>query len=218
MPGNNGNNLINGNGLSNFLYGGNGHDTINGNGGNDILLGGNGRDLISGGDGHDLLKGGNGKDTLFGDAGNDWLFGGRGRDVLSGGQGNDVLFGGRGRDTAVFEDSILNFTFHQGWCGLRVTHTDVLGTDWLFSIELLQFDDITINLRAANNAPLAVDDTLAAQSDAALTVSASGLVTNDFDWEGDTLEVVSVDGTATSGIITLTAGGDLSYDDNGPGP
>ncbi|WP_412551734.1 Ig-like domain-containing protein [Shimia sp. MIT910701] len=215
MPGNNGNNLINGNGLSNFLYGGNGHDTINGNGGNDILLGGNGRDLISGGDGHDLLKGGNGKDTLFGDAGNDWLFGGRGRDVLSGGQGNDVLFGGRGRDTAVFEDSILNFTFHQGWCGLRVTHTDVLGTDWLFSIELLQFDDITINLRAANNAPLAVDDTLAAQSDAALTVSASGLVTNDFDWEGDTLEVVSVDGTATIGIITLTAGGDLIYDANG---
>jgi len=163
MPGNNGNDLINGNKFSNFIFGGNGKDTINGNGGNDILLGGNGRDLISGGDGHDFLSGGRGRDTLSGDAGNDWLSGGRGRDVLSGGEGNDVLFGGRGRDTAVLEDSILNFSFQQGWCGLRVTHDGVPGTDWLFGIEILQFDDITIDLRASNNGPLGVDDSNSAR-------------------------------------------------------
>jgi len=215
MPGNNGNDLINGNNFSNFIFGGNGKDTINGNGGNDILLGGNGRDLISGGDGHDFLSGGRGRDTLSGDAGNDWLSGGRGRDVLSGGEGNDVLFGGRGRDTAVFEDSILNFSFQQGWCGLRVTHDGVLGTDWLFSIEILQFDDITIDLRASNNGPLGVDDLIAAQADTALTFSAADLVANDFDWEGDALEVVSLDDSATLGTVTLTPGGDVIYDANG---
>lgn len=79
-------NVIDGNGGSNFLQGDSGNDEINGNGG---------RDRLEGNAGDDVLNGGEGSDTLLGGAGDD---------VLEGGSGRDLLWGGAGNDTFVFSD------------------------------------------------------------------------------------------------------------------
>jgi Ca2+-binding RTX toxin-like protein len=63
--------ILNGDGSANALYGGAGNDTINGNGGNDTLIGGAGNDTLLGGAGNDLLIGGAGADTLTGGTGAD---------------------------------------------------------------------------------------------------------------------------------------------------
>jgi len=96
------------------LYGMDGHDlidggteadTINGGTGNDTLMGGAGDDLIAGNGfqrlpsqltlpDDDIIYGGDGTDTISGDEGNDYLDGGAGSDTLRGGKGNDYLYGG----------------------------------------------------------------------------------------------------------------------------
>ncbi|TPL40602.1 type I secretion C-terminal target domain-containing protein, partial [Mesorhizobium sp. B2-4-6] len=63
--------ILNGDGSANALYGGVGNDTINGNAGNDTLIGGAGNDLLLGGVGNDLLIGGAGADQLTGGTGAD---------------------------------------------------------------------------------------------------------------------------------------------------
>ncbi|WP_181177641.1 type I secretion C-terminal target domain-containing protein, partial [Mesorhizobium sp. B4-1-1] len=63
--------ILNGDGSANALYGGVGNDTINGNAGNDTLIGGAGNDTLIGGAGNDLLIGGAGADTLTGGTGAD---------------------------------------------------------------------------------------------------------------------------------------------------
>ncbi|WP_352566505.1 beta strand repeat-containing protein, partial [Mesorhizobium australicum] len=63
--------ILNGDGSANALYGGAGNDTINGNTGNDTLIGGAGNDTLVGGAGNDLLIGGAGADTLTGGIGAD---------------------------------------------------------------------------------------------------------------------------------------------------
>lgn len=120
-----GNDLLSGNGASNYLragagndtaYGGGGNDTIEGEDGddaifggalNDDLFGGNGNDLIGGGSGNDQINGGLGNDTIWGSGGDDFIFGnedddligaGTGKDVVYGDAGNDVVYGGGSRD------------------------------------------------------------------------------------------------------------------------
>ncbi|TPJ15502.1 type I secretion C-terminal target domain-containing protein, partial [Mesorhizobium sp. B2-7-2] len=63
--------ILNGDGSANALYGGAGNDTINGNNGNDTLIGGAGNDNLDGGAGNDILIGGSGLNHLTGGAGND---------------------------------------------------------------------------------------------------------------------------------------------------
>ncbi|MEL6476107.1 MAG: fasciclin domain-containing protein [Pseudomonadota bacterium] len=133
IPGNEVNQVLNGNGAKNHLVGGNGDDLIRGfsnrdklvgNGGDDNLFGGNGRDdlrggdgddnlfgnqaadLIAGGHGDDLILGGFGGDNLWGNAGDDEIFGGNGRDRLKGDAGDDHKVGGAHRD--VFDFRVLS--------------------------------------------------------------------------------------------------------------
>jgi len=73
------------------LYGENGNDVLLGNGGNDQLYGGNGVDTLVGFAGNDDLYGGNGNDVLYGLEGNDVLDGGAGSDKLYGAVGDDIL-------------------------------------------------------------------------------------------------------------------------------
>jgi VCBS repeat-containing protein len=76
---------------------GNGNNLVNGTGGEDRLYGENGNDTINGGAGHDLLDGGRGNDILNGQIGSDFLIGGRGDDRLTGGDGRDTfVFGAAG--------------------------------------------------------------------------------------------------------------------------
>ncbi|MEO7732722.1 MAG: Ig-like domain-containing protein [Kofleriaceae bacterium] len=68
---------------------------------------------------------------------------------------------------------------------------------------------ITITVTAVNDAPVAVDDALAANEDTAAIVMADALVANDTDVDGDALtvtEVTSAGGVATlaNGIVTFT--------------
>lgn len=67
-------------------------NVLDGTGGNDYIYGYAGEDTLSGGDGNDVLYGGAGADTLYGGEGNDQLSGGEGADYMVGGNGNDSYF------------------------------------------------------------------------------------------------------------------------------
>jgi Ca2+-binding RTX toxin-like protein len=90
--------LLNGDGNSNALFGSGGNDTLNGFGGGDELYGGLGDDVLNGGVGADALYGEQGNDYLDGWTENDLLSGGAGDDTLMGYTGNDSLAGGAGND------------------------------------------------------------------------------------------------------------------------
>lgn len=95
-------NVRDGGGLDDHLFGMDGNDVLHGQGGNDYLEGGAGNDLLIGGQGsepatdRDFLMGGSGQDTLIAGVGNDTLFGGSGNDSLVGEEGDDFLAGGMG--------------------------------------------------------------------------------------------------------------------------
>jgi VCBS repeat-containing protein len=181
-----------------FRFGSRSNDEITGTGGNDWLFGGRGADILSGG------------------LGRDWLFGGRGNDTLAGGGGNDRLFGGWGTDTAVFSGDIRDYDFAPQWFGgLSVDHArgdGSDGTDFLYGIEVLQFENFTAYLDGRNNGPLALDDAADAEEDGpAVEID---VMSDAFDFEGDTLEVVSVDTAGTVGSVIIVDGlaGTISYD------
>ncbi|MCA9172387.1 MAG: cadherin-like domain-containing protein, partial [Planctomycetales bacterium] len=71
----------------------------------------------------------------------------------------------------------------------------------------------TFNVLAANNAPLATNDTYATSSFVDLIVGAPGLLANDFDANGDNLIVVLVSGPL-NGTLQLGADGSLVYQSN----
>lgn len=76
------NNVIIGNLLTNnHLYGQGGDDVLTGAAGDDELIGGEGDDQLTGGLGDDFLDGGAGEDTLNGGAGEDFMVGGAGDDA-----------------------------------------------------------------------------------------------------------------------------------------
>ncbi len=86
-----GNDILKGNGVVNILDGGLGNDTLIGNAGADFLFGDSGSDDLFGGNDIDSLHGGLGNDNLNGDAANDFLFGEAGKDFLTGGTGRDTF-------------------------------------------------------------------------------------------------------------------------------
>lgn len=94
-----GSDSIIGSDLDNLLDGWGGNDKLWGGAGDDTLFGGDGNDHLRGGDDNDELYGGDGNDQLYGDVGDDILDGGAGNDQLRGGEGNDALYGGAGNDT-----------------------------------------------------------------------------------------------------------------------
>lgn len=99
IEGYDGENIINGANLGDFLTGGPNSDRISGWDGNDILQGMNGSDTLNGGTGDDHVDGGEGDDLLYGNEGQDIVSGGNNDDYLNGGEGDDVSHGGNGNDT-----------------------------------------------------------------------------------------------------------------------
>ena len=97
-------NVIEGLGGSDFLFGGAGNDYLNGGAGNDQISGDSGGDFVEGGAGDDLIFGGDQNDNLFGGDGNDQILGQRGADFLYGGTGNDLVLGGNRNDRLFGED------------------------------------------------------------------------------------------------------------------
>ncbi|SMX30485.1 Bifunctional hemolysin/adenylate cyclase precursor [Pelagimonas phthalicica] len=116
---------------------------LDGHGGNDYLFGGRGKDVIYGGDGDDSIVGGNevdsvlgDDDTLYGENGDDTIFGGVGNDLLRGDAGYDSLDGGSGLDTLRGGDE--NDTLHGGTGSDRLYGDD--GDDVMFGGNDLDID------------------------------------------------------------------------------
>lgn len=87
--------------------------------------------------------------TITGTDGNDRLDGTTNDDTIIGGLGNDVLRGDEGTDTAVFSGLLSNYTWGPGNGGsLVVDGPD--GSDKLYDIEVLAFDDYTFSLNGEN--------------------------------------------------------------------
>jgi Ca2+-binding RTX toxin-like protein len=106
-----------------------------------------------------VLNGGGGIDTILGGAGNDTLDGGEDGDTITGGAGDDQIgggvdLGGPDVDTAVYANSVTNYTFTYATDGngfvtgfATVDETTVAGTDegldTLTGIEELRFQNGT---------------------------------------------------------------------------
>jgi len=88
-----------------------------------------------------LLVGTNGTDNLDALAGNDYLFGAAGDDFLTGGSGNDRIHGGIGNDTAIFSDNFNSYDISVENWSLKVSNIATGETDYLYDIEMLQFND-----------------------------------------------------------------------------
>ncbi|BDW98942.1 tandem-95 repeat protein [Maricaulis maris] len=191
--------VINGRGGSDLIIGGNGNDQISGGGGSDLLLGGNGDDVINGGRGSDTLIGGRGDDILNGGAGNDLLIGGAGNDVFNGGAGNDTIIGGAGENTVILSGSVRDYSVEMGRRSVTVSGED--GTDTLSGIEVLSFDDATVYLDGRNNGPLLDSDvSVGIEENGAATINA---LVHAFDFDGDTLTLVSVDAGEFAGMMSF---------------
>src|SRR6185436_3844299 len=70
---------------------------------------------------------------------------------------------------------------------------------------------VTITITPVNDTPLAVnDDNYTTPEDTTLTVAARGILTNDFDADGDLLSALLVN-TTTNGVLTLGTNGGFVY-------
>jgi VCBS repeat-containing protein len=84
---------------------------------------------------------------------------------------------------------------------------------------------VTIEVACVNDAPVAVDDAYSTDADTILNVSATGILGNDSDVDGDELTVSSVNGDAANfgqqitlesgALLTVYADGSYSFDPNG---
>lgn len=196
IAGNAGNDSIDGGNGNDRLFGGNGDDTIFGSNGNDSINGNAGNDSISGGNDNDTIHGGQGNDMLMGDNGDDQLFGDLGNDTLMGGMGNDSLDGGAGNDTIT------------GGVGFDIMTGGAGNDTFVFS------------------ATAATATTAPTSSDAAFSVSSSGVYSTDeiIDFTHGTDKLQLLDGAAgatartptfidlqTSGATFTTVGAAMVY-------
>ena len=72
---------------------------------------------------------------------------------------------------------------------------------------------VTITVEAVNDAPVVNDDSYSVNEDSFLTVSAPGVLSNDSDVDGDTLQAQVVDGPA-NGTVVLQSNGSFLYTPN----
>ncbi|MFC1458164.1 calcium-binding protein [Microvirga arabica] len=157
LTGNSGNNVLDGQGGADLMSGGSGDDTYGVNHTGDVVVeaAGGGTDTVFSAIAYTLgqfvenlvLQGtaitGSGNDLNNIITGNDTankLFGFAGDDIIRGGIGNDTLDGGAGNDTAVFSGNRASYTI-TGILENRTVVSSTEGTDFLLSIEALQFAD-----------------------------------------------------------------------------
>jgi hypothetical protein len=70
---------------------------------------------------------------------------------------------------------------------------------------------VTINVSAANDAPVAVNNSYSMAQDGTLTVAAPGVLGNDSDPDGNAITAVVPFGAASNGTVTGNANGGFSY-------
>ncbi|MDG4544483.1 MAG: Ig-like domain-containing protein, partial [Rickettsiales bacterium] len=155
-----------------------------------------------------------------------------GDDVIFTGGGNDVLTLGSGADTVVIADSDDSTVTINDW-----DSTDTIN---LASFaDITSIDDLTITAGSAiihlpdeqfihilniepddlsssnfifsiptNNAPVANADTASVSEDTSVNID---VVANDTDLDNDNLNIVSVDGSLTTGLVTINPNGTIDY-------
>ena len=176
------------------------------------LKGTNGADFLSGGAGDDFLQGRAGNDTIDGGDDNDTLHGDAGDDHLRGGRGNDFIHGGIGTDTAYYTGSVWDYSHSFDGENLYLNHiagSMIDGYDRLIHVERLVFADAVIDL-TINNAPVAFNDVAATHEDVG-TYNGSSVLTNDFDWEGNTLSALAGTFNGAYGTLVLNSNGTYTY-------
>ena len=155
-------------------------------------------DTIEGGEGSDFFYGGIGADTLIGMGGPDMFVGGKGNDTIRGGENGLDEWGNAGQDVAIYsgDESDYEITFYtadneqsdtfefDGYFTIKDGRTDedvAEGTDTLYGIEAVQFDDNFVTF-FVNNSFIDLDgDGLADFGDQKGTSSADTLVGGDID-------------------------------------
>lgn len=86
-----------------------------------------------------ITTGGVGDDIIVGSIKQDNLIGLAGDDVFYAGSGDDGINGGNGTDTVIFKGNKSQYTITPNSKGYNVTGPD--GRDYVFDVEILQFDD-----------------------------------------------------------------------------
>lgn len=124
------------------LYSGSGNDIITGSTANNDLYGGAGNDTIRGGDGNDNIYGQNGDDTFYAENGNDFFYGGDGFDT--------IIFSGNFADYSYTTPGIVGNTYAFTFTDNNTSDGND-GVDYIESVELLIFNDITIDISDPNN-------------------------------------------------------------------
>lgn len=155
-------------------------------------------DTIEGGEGSDFFYGGIGADTLIGMGGPDMFVGGKGNDTIRGGENGLDEWGNAGQDVAIYsgDESDYEITFYtadneqsdtfefDGYFTIKDGRTDedvAEGTDTLYGIEAVQFDDNFVTF-FVNNSFIDLDgDGLADFGEQKGTSSADTLVGGDID-------------------------------------
>ena len=124
----------------------------------DFLVGGSGRQVLFGRNGDDVIGGGDGDDELYGGAGKDWISGGAGVDWMVGGSGDDV-----------FSDYLPDML------GETISRFEGAGRAGGDTLEL-QLPATPDRIKVTEGAGFTTFDFLDDDTDAVLTVDASGLV------------------------------------------
>ncbi|MCW8917107.1 MAG: cadherin-like domain-containing protein, partial [Magnetovibrio sp.] len=198
-------------------------DVITGDSSDNLLMGSGGADVLDGGDGNDVLVGGQ-DDALISPLviDNAATVGYEsntpdGDDTLTGGAGDDTLIGGDGVDTAVYSGNFADYEIT--YDAMTDSHTvrDLNasvdgddGVDVLHGIEKLQFADGIVDV-PLNTDPEAHDDVFDALDGSVLTITAADVMANDADVDGDVLNIIDVDTTATQGGLVDNGDGTYSY-------
>jgi hypothetical protein len=169
-----------------------------------------GRDNLFGTESNDWIWGFGGNDFISAGGGNDRVSAGSGNDTMIGGLGSDSFNGGSGEDVAIYSGNVQDFQIALGVQPVpadgNVTIKDMAGdqgTDLLTNVERAEFDGYTLYMDGTNNAVIANDDDgIEAVEDVTLAIAADGLTANDFNVDGDTLTITSVQNVA-GGTVTL---------------
>jgi Ca2+-binding RTX toxin-like protein len=175
-------------------------------------------DTIEGADGSDFLDGGIGADTLLGAGGPDQFKGGKGNDTIRGGENGLDEWGNAGQDVAIYsgDESDYDITFYNsdgeqassfefdGYFTVKDERTDDdlnEGTDTLYGIEGVQFDDNFVTF-FVNNSFIDLDgDGLADVGDQKGTSGSDTLIGGDID--------DNIDGKDGDDIILGASGDDF---------
>ncbi|VAV97404.1 Alkaline phosphatase, partial [hydrothermal vent metagenome] len=234
-PNQSGDDILYGDAGDDRFWGGLGNDRIYGGQGRDRIYAHEGDDFLDGGDGDDYLLAGNqGNDTLYGRAGNDMLSGGEDNDTLDGGTGNDVVYGGAGDDLIVggtgvnmlYGDAGVDTVVYSGnledyeiirqlpyTTRYKITDkADPNNVDSLSDIENVVFNNVSYAISELFNAPPVAggDEGFSIGQGNPVTISASSLLANDSDSDGDVLTIVSVQ-DAVNGTVALNTAGDVVF-------